>query len=105
MAVPRMGYLVTLAAGVEVFVLSERDAKTYPGRVGHRAIVAHKGDNGTTDLPQYYALDPLKHPFPEAAPLVFDKVAADARDALRTSAKQKPAAQWTDAERVAMGDP
>lgn len=97
MAAPRIGYLVTLA-GSEVFVLSERDAKTYPGRIGHRAAVVHKGDNGTVDLPQYYVLDARHHPFIEAPPLVFDKLAADARKALRDTALAK----LTQAEREAL---
>jgi hypothetical protein len=102
MAAPRFGFLVHLAAGSTVLVLSERDARTYPGRIGHQPVVVHRGDGGTPDLPQFYI---LAQSFPEAPALVFDKLAADARDELRASAKQKAAAQWTDAERTAMGDP
>jgi hypothetical protein len=99
MAAPRTGYIVYLPAGAPTLVLSERDAKTYPGRVGHQPVVVHKGDNGTADLPQYYALAPIHHPFPEAPPLVFDKLAADARKALRDAASAK----LTQAERDAWG--
>jgi hypothetical protein len=99
MAAPRSAYIVHLADSSQVLVLSERDAKTYPGRVGHQAIVAHRVDNGTADLPQFYALDPARHPYPEAPPLVFDKVAADARKAVRDAALAK----LTQAEREALG--
>lgn len=99
MAAPRTAYLVHLGGSAPVLVLSERDAKTYPGRIAHETLVVHRGDNGTADLPQYYALDRTRHPLPEAAPLVFDKVAADARKATRDAA----VAKLTLAERDACG--
>jgi len=98
MAAPRLGYLVHTGTLPPILVLSERDAKTYPGRLGHHSVVIHRGDNGTADLPQYYLLDPSRHPFPESQPLVFDKLAADARKALRDTALAK----LTQAEREAL---
>jgi hypothetical protein len=105
MAAPRLGYLVHLANASPVLVLSERDAKTFPGRVGHEPVVIHKGDNGTADLPQYYALDRLRHPFPEAPALVFDKLAADARKAVRDAALAKLTAEERDACGLSGVDP
>jgi hypothetical protein len=98
MAAPRLAYLVHLSGAPPVLVLSERDAKTYPGRTGVQPIVVHRGDGGTADLPQFYALDPLRHAYAEAPPLVFDRLAADARKAVRDAALAK----LTQSEREAL---
>lgn len=105
MAAPRNGYLVHLAIGASpVLVLDPKDAKNYPGAAGVEPVVIMRADTGTTEAPHFYVVDRMRHPHKDAAPLVFDKAAADARDALRAAARQKAPATWTDAERAAMGD-
>lgn len=96
MAAPRSAYLVHMANGTGPhLVMSEQGAKTYPGRLGSEPVVVIRGDVAGT----FYRLDRTTHMFPEAPPMVFDQAAADARKALRVSARGK----LTQEEREACG--
>lgn len=90
MAIPRQAFLVHMKDGSGPhLVMTETDARTYPGRAGSQQIVVIRGDNAG----EFFALDPSRHAYAESPPMVFDSVAADARKALRIAARSKLTAE------------